>query len=91
MAWSKAFQKCIFYYFLDNLFCKLDFAKNFYFCKFANFFADSKSKVQELSIICHIWTSNMRFKGGGGGQIDPPQLILVFKYPSRDRVKLSFV
>ena len=26
---------------------------------------------------------------GGGGQIDPPQHILVFKYPSRDRVKLE--
>jgi len=24
---------------------------------------------------------------GGGGQIDPPPHILVFKYPSRDRVK----
>jgi len=28
----------------------------------------------------------MEFRGGGG-QIDPPQHILVFKYPSRDRVK----
>ena len=26
---------------------------------------------------------------GGGGQIDPPQHILVFKYPSRDRVKVK--
>ena len=26
---------------------------------------------------------------GGGGQLDPPQHILVFKYPSRDRVKLE--
>ena len=56
MAWSRAFQKCIIYYFLDNFF----FGKHFYyitgfcdkkfnFCKFANFFADSKSKSQELS------------------------------------------
>ena len=29
---------------------KLDFAKKkFYFCKFTNFFADSKSRAQELS------------------------------------------
>ena len=27
----------------------------------------------------------------GGGQIDPPQSILVFKYPSRDRVKRHFL
>ena len=25
----------------------------------------------------------------GGGQIDPPQHILVFKYPTRDRVKFK--
>jgi len=24
---------------------------------------------------------------GGGGKLTPPQRILVFKYPSRDRVK----
>ena len=35
MAWSRAFQK----------FCD----KKFNFCKFANFFADSKSSAQELS------------------------------------------
>ena len=56
MAFSRAFQKCIIFHFLDNFF----FCKHFYyktgFCdkkfnfrKFANFFADSKSRVQELS------------------------------------------
>ena len=55
MAWSRAFQKCIIYHFLDNLFCK-----HFYFItgfcnktnsSFANlqFFADSKSRAEELS------------------------------------------
>ena len=50
MAWSRAFQKCIIFHFLDNFFCK-----HFYyiteFCdkKFTNFFADSKSRAQELS------------------------------------------
>ena len=56
MAWSRAFQKCIIFHFLDNFF----FCKHFYYitgfcdkkfniCKFANFFADSKSRAQELS------------------------------------------
>ena len=56
MAWLRAFQKCIIYHFSDNFF----FCKHFYyitgfckkkiqFCKFANLFAESKSRVQELS------------------------------------------
>ena len=56
MAWSRAFQKCIICHFLDKFF----FRKHFYyktgFCDknsiFANllfFFADSKSRAQELS------------------------------------------
>ena len=44
MAWSRAFQKCIIFHFLDK-FCD----NKFNFCKFANFFADSKSRAQELS------------------------------------------
>ena len=55
MAWSRAFQKCIIFHFLDRF-----FGKHFYyitrFCKkksiFANlqiFIADSKSRAQELS------------------------------------------
>ena len=55
MAWSRAFQKCIIFHFLDNFFCKHFyyingfFDKQFNFCKFANFFADYKSRAQELS------------------------------------------
>ena len=47
-------------------------------------------KSFQWCIICHIWTSNMGFRGGGGGKLTPPQHILVFKYPSRDRVKKHF-
>ena len=55
MAWSKAFQKCIICHFLDNFFLQTFLLynrilqKKINLCKFANFFADSKSKVQELS------------------------------------------
>ena len=55
MAWSRAFQKCIIFHFLDKFFCKHFYYitgfcdKKFNFCKFANFFADSKSRAQELS------------------------------------------
>ena len=55
MAWSRAFQKCIIFHFLDKLFLQTFFHitgfcdKKFNFCKFANFFADSKSRAQELS------------------------------------------
>ena len=53
MAWSRAFQKCIIFHFLNKFFfaniftIQLDFAiKN---SIFAIFFADSKSRGQELS------------------------------------------
>ena len=58
MAWSRAFQKCIIFHFLDkSFFCKHFYyttgfcGKKFNFCKFANLqiFADSKSRAQELS------------------------------------------
>ena len=53
MAWSRAFQKCIFYHFLDNFFCKHFYSgfcnKKINFCKLAIFFADSKTIAQELS------------------------------------------
>ena len=54
MAWSRAFKKCIKYHFLDiffaNDFTKFDFAKKpFKFLQICNFFADSKSRAQELS------------------------------------------
>ena len=92
MAWSRAFQTCIIYHFLDNFFLqtfllyKWILQKKFNFCKFAIFFADSKSRAQELSndvsfvIFGH---ETWDLEGGGG-----TQHILVIKYPSRDRVKL---
>ena len=55
MAWSRTFQKCMIFHFLEEFFCKHFYNitgfcdKKFIFCKFANFFADSKSKAQDLS------------------------------------------
>ena len=56
MAWSRAFQKCIICHFLNKFFfaniftIKLDFAiKNSIFANLQFFFADSKSRAQELS------------------------------------------
>ena len=73
MVWSRAFQKCIFSYHI--IFWT-------FFCKFAICLQILKEKH-----ICHIWTSTIGFKGGGG-KIDPlPMHILVFNYPSMDRVK----
>ena len=80
MAWSRAFQKCIIFHFLDKFFfaniftIKLDFArKKFNFCKFANFFADSKSRAQELSNdVSFVIFRHQTWDLEGGGQIDPP-------------------
>ena len=55
MAMSRAVQKCLFYNVLDMFFLQTFLLynwilqKKFNFCKFANFFADSKSRAQELS------------------------------------------
>ena len=53
-ALSRDFQKRIFYHFLDIFFAnifnmKLDLAKKNHFLQICNFFADSKSRAQELS------------------------------------------
>ena len=88
MAWSRDFQKCIIYPFLDKFFFaniftiyKLDFERNFNFCKFANFFANSKSRAQGLfNYVSFVIFGHQTWDlEGGGGQI--------FKYPSRERVK----
>ena len=52
-------------------------------------FADSKSRAQELSndVSFVIFGHQTWDLERGGGQIDPPQHILVF----RDRVKLTFL
>ena len=50
--------------------------KKFYFCKFAYFFADSKSRAHELSndvsFVIYLDIKHMGFRGGEGGQIDLP-------------------
>ena len=62
--------------------------KKINFCKFANFFADSKSRVQELSNdVSFVIFRHQTWDLEGGVKLTPPQRILVFKYPSRDRVK----
>ena len=53
------------------------------------FFANSKSRAQELSNDVSFVIFGHQTWDSEGGQIDPPpQQILVFKYPSRDRVKI---
>ena len=75
----------LFYHFLAQIFLLHNWVlqKNSIFANL-HFLADSKSREMELSndvSICHIWTSNMKFRGVGG--------ILVVKYPNRDRVKIA--
>jgi len=68
--------------------------KKLNFCKFANFFADSKSRAQELSndvSFVIFWHQTWDLGGGGGSNWPPPQHILVFKCPSRDGVKVKWV
>ena len=81
MAWSRAFQKCIIFHFLDkfifaNIFTFLqDFAlKNFNFSKFAKFFADSKSRAQGLSndVSFVIFGHQTWELEGGGSNLTPP-------------------
>ena len=84
------------FHFLDNVFFANIFTmtefckKKFNICKFANFLADSKSRAQELSNdVSFVIFGHKTLDLEGGGQIDPtPQHILVFKYPSRDRVNI---
>ena len=98
MAWSRAFQKCIIFsffgqFFFANIFTLyLDFAiKNSFFANFQIFFADSKSRGKELSndVSFVIFGHQTWDLEGGGVKLTPPHHILVFKYPSRDRVNLS--
>ena len=52
--------------------------------QFAKFFADSKSRAQELSInVSFVIFGQQTWDFEGGGQIDHYP---VFKHPSRDRV-----
>ena len=61
--------------------------KKFNFRKFAKFFADSKSRAQELSNdVSFVIFGHKTWDLEEGVKLTPPQHILVFKYPSRDRV-----
>jgi len=86
MAWSRAFQKCIIFHFLEKKFLQTFYYitefcnKKFNFCKFAIFFADSKRKAQKLF-------NDVSFVIFGHKTWDLEH-ILVFKYPSRDRVNM---
>ena len=91
MAWSRAFQKCIIFHFFDKFFCKHFYYitgfcdKKFNFCKFANFFADSKSRAYELSndVSFVIFGHQTWDLEGGGGQIDPPPAYPGFQVPQQ--------
>ena len=58
----------------------------------SKFFADSKSRAQELSndVSFVIFGHKTWDLEGAGSNWTPPKHILVFKYPSWDRVKLTF-
>ena len=95
MASSRAFQKCKVFHFLTNFFCKHFYYitgfcdKIFYFCKFANFLQSLKVEHKSFPMMYHL--SYLDIKHGisrGGGVKLTPQHILVFKYPSRDRVNI---
>ena len=83
MAWSRAFQKCIFYHFLKK------FCKHYYyiigFCeKKSIFLADSKSRAQELSNdVSFVIFGHQTWDLEGGGQIDPPPAYPGFQVPQQ--------
>ena len=75
---------CKHFYYITG-FCN----KKFNFCKFANIFADSKSRAQELSNdVSFVIFGHQTWDLERGSNIY--QHILVFKYPSRDRVNKQF-
>ena len=74
---------------MDNFFCKHFYYitgfcdKKFNFCKFANFFADLKSRAQELSNdVSFVKFGHKTWDLEGGGQIDPPQHIWFSSTPA---------
>ena len=73
-------------FFIANIFTLyMHLAKKCNLCKFANL---QILEVQYKSFPMMNYLSYLDIKNGGGCQIDPPpKCILVFKYPSRDRVK----
>ena len=99
MAWSRAFQKCIIYHFLDKFFfCKHFYYltgfcdKKFNFCKFANFFEDSKSRAQELSNdVSFVIFGHQTWDLEGRVKLTPPSISWFSSTPARrDRVNIFF-
>ena len=83
MAWSRAFQKCIIYHFLDNFFLQTFLPYITGFCKKSKILANLQIflqilKVEHKSFPMMYHLSYLDIKHGR---------FLVFKYPSRDRVK----
>ena len=66
--------------------------KKFNFCKFAKFFADSKSRAQELSNdVSFVIFGHQTWDLEGGGQIDPPPSISWFSSaPAEIGLKSAF-
>jgi len=92
MAWSRVFQKCIIFHFLEKNYITGFCDKNPIFANLQIFFADSKSRAQEFSnyVSFVIFGHQTWDLEGERSNLPPPQHILVFKYPSRDRVKDIF-
>ena len=83
IAWSMGFSKMYnFLCFGQIFFAKIFAIKNSIFANFQIFFADSKCRAQELS-------NDVSFVIFGHNTWDLEH-ILIFKYPSRDRVKLPY-
>ena len=82
MAWSRDFQKCIIFYFLDKFFLQTfllyyRILQIIFFANF-NFFADSKSRAKghynDVSIVIfRHQTCDLRDLGGGG-YLTPPDM-----------------
>ena len=85
MAWSRAFQKWIIYHFLDNIFLQTFLLYNWVLLKKYSIFANLQIflqilKVEFKSFLMMYHLSFLDIKHG-----------MIFKYPSRDRVKEFFV
>ena len=86
---KSAFKKCILLqkFLLINWILEKKF-NLLIFCRFLRW----RIRTFQYCIICHIWTSNMTFRGGGG-QIQkltpPPSVHLGFQDPNRNRIKIA--